>query len=114
VIIYAGFVFFSINPVQHASYFFLTLLLISVATAIQFLFVSTIAHASKHGSILMALLGFPVIIPLFLSALRCGAVSIGLLGKDIFQSELIIITAIMLLMGGGTVILFPHIWKDNA
>lgn len=110
--IYILFSFFLMDPVQNLGYFLLVLFITSFTIATQFSFISAIIHKVKHGSILMAVLGFPIIIPILLSSIRAGAVSLGMLNLESGWNELMIIGSICGIMAAATILLFHFLWKD--
>lgn len=109
---YAAFSLFINNPVIDYERFFLALLLGSSGFSIVLTFVSAIASKANNSATMLAILGFPVIIPVLLTVIA--------LTKTALQSKLIlssnagisILIAVDLVMLGMGLLLFPYLWRD--
>ncbi|MCH8332089.1 MAG: heme exporter protein CcmB, partial [Bacteroidetes bacterium] len=99
------------NPLVNFWIFFLSILLGSVGFSLAFTLISAIASKAGSNSSLMAILSFPVIIPLLIVLIRLSknafiAEPSGI-GRDV--SVLLSIDVIIVTTG---FILFPYLWKD--
>ena len=65
-----GFSFVTISPVRDQGLFFLALFLASVGFSITFTFISAIASKASGSSTLMAILSFPLVIPILTTLLK--------------------------------------------
>lgn len=111
----AGYLFFSLwlsNPIQDTSLFFLTLLLTSFGFSATLSILSAIASKTNNGSMVMAILSFPIIIGILLMAIKITKNCIDGLERAASSDELLILTAINLLAAAITYILFPYIWRS--
>ena len=111
----AGFAIFSAfmgNPVQSPHLYFINLLLGMTGFSAVLCLVSAIASRARNNFTLMAVLGFPLILPLLLVLIRMS-------GETIYGSSFsavapgfvttLLLTAISITLSN---ILFPYIWKD--
>jgi len=100
------------NPVQEAAYFALALFLGSTGFSITFTFVSAIASKADNSSTLMAILSFPVVIPILLLLVNLSAHSIGLLGNTDIGDKIMLLGAVDLILVAMGLVLFPFLWRD--
>lgn len=100
------------NPVQEAAYFALALFLGSTGFSITFTFVSAIAAKADNSSTLMAILSFPVVIPILLLLVNLSALSIGLLGNTDIGDKIMLLGAVDLILVAMGLVLFPFLWRD--
>ena len=70
------------NPVKDPGLFALTVLLGSVGFSIAFTFVASIAAKANNSATLMAILSFPVILPILLTLIRLSQIALRLLQED--------------------------------
>lgn len=84
---------------------------IGIATALTM--VSAIASRSGNNAALMAILGFPVVVPLLLLLINASQLSLktGLIAIQIIKSlsSLLLIDVVVVIL---SVILFPFLWRD--
>jgi heme exporter protein B len=75
--------------------------------------VSAIASRTGNNAALMAILGFPVVVPLLLLLVNASKLSLksGLIPAEILQtiSALFLIDVVVVIL---SVILFPYLWRD--
>lgn len=100
------------NPVQEAGNFALALFLGSTGFSITFTFVSAIAAKADNSSTLMAILSFPVVIPILLLLVNLSAHSIGLLGSTDIGDKISLLAAVDLILVAMGLVLFPFLWRD--
>lgn len=99
------------NPVVHAGKFFAIAGLGSLSLAMLFTFIAAIAAKASGNAAVMAILGFPIIIPQLLVLLKLSAAALSTQGS--FQTA-----AFLLLVGSDVLIvllalvLFPYLWRD--
>lgn len=101
------------NPVHRIGQFILVLTLGSLALSSILTFISAIASKAGKSGTMMAILSFPLLIPVLLTGLRItqNAAAIKGMGVDV-KGDFLIMFAINLLAGGMGFLLFPQIWKD--
>lgn len=100
------------NPLAQPGLFFVVALTGSLSLAVVFTFLSAIAARAQQNSALMAILGFPLIIPvlMILSKLALKAISpVYQPGWWSLALMLLLLDALVLILG---IILFPFIWQE--
>jgi heme exporter protein B len=75
-------------------------------------FISAVALGENNNSTLMAILSFPLVIPIFLILLRVTSVSIGLMQDTSINTDLLILFGIDLLLLGIILLLFSFLWRQ--
>lgn len=101
------------SPVQLTGQFLFVLLLGSFALSAILTFISAIAAKAGKSGTLMAVLSFPLLIPVLLTGLRITQNTAAIQGMSLDTSgDFLIMFAIILLSMGMGFILFPQVWKD--
>lgn len=100
------------NPVKAANEFFIALFLGSVGFSITFTFISAISIKADNSATLMAILSFPVIIPILLTLLDLSVGALRLPQGSSIDNGMVILIAIDFLLLGLAIILYPFLWKD--
>lgn len=106
------FVLFMGNVIQSTALFFLVMLPGVVALSSVLSMVSAIASRARNNFTLMAVLGFPLVLPLLLVVIKSSAATLQGTSFTAIWPDLLVI---MLLLGITFVlalILFPFIWKE--
>ncbi|WP_114749570.1 heme exporter protein CcmB [Pleomorphovibrio marinus] len=110
-----GFLVFGIimgNPVQDIWLFLLNLLLGAIGFSACLTMVSSIASKAGNNGTLMAILSFPILIPILLMAIRISKNSIDGLDLSVSLDKLITLLAIDAIVVAVGFILFPYLWKS--
>jgi heme exporter protein B len=99
------------DPLAEAVPFLLTSVLGGISLSLVFTFLAAIAARAQQSAALMAILGFPLVIPQLLLLNKISTIAF-----DVLQSGL---TSMVLLLAGLdamivvlAIILFPFLWKD--
>ncbi len=100
------------NPVIDNMLFIVNLLLASVGFSSTLTLISAIASKTQNGTTLMAVLSFPVIIPLLLMAIRISNNALDGLDRSASTGSLIILVAINVIVISLSLILFPYLWRS--
>ncbi|MDP4809833.1 MAG: heme exporter protein CcmB [Saprospiraceae bacterium] len=112
LLIWGLFIFFGDNPVKDIGLFLLILLLGSFGFSVTFTFLASLVAASNQSSTLLAVLSFPLIIPIILMLVKISAHALRLIQDTAVSGDLAILVAIDLLLCGVALLLFPFIWRD--
>ncbi|MDN3668806.1 heme exporter protein CcmB [Echinicola jeungdonensis] len=115
VLAFLGYLVYSIilgNPVQDQGLFMLNLLLGSVGFSACLTMVSGIASKAGNNATLMAILSFPIIIPILLMAIRISKNAIDGLDRGVSADKLLTLLAINAIIGSTAYILFPYLWRS--
>jgi heme exporter protein B len=100
------------NPVKETGLFILAIFLGSMGLSIAFTFVSAISAKAQNSATLMAILGFPVIIPILLTLVKIGANALRLIQDTSISSDILILVAINLVLLSVSILLYPFLWRD--
>ena len=100
------------NPVKDYALFALILLLGSFGFSIAFTFIASIAAKANNSATLMAILSFPVILPILLTLVRLSAIALRLMQDTSYERDIVNLLAIDAILMTLTFVLFPYIWKD--
>jgi heme exporter protein B len=100
------------TPISHPFIFFGISCFGAVSISLVFSFLAAIASRAQQNAALMAILGFPIIIPQLMLLMRLSSMAF----TDVFQSGLTSIILLLACFDIGVVllslILFPFLWKD--
>lgn len=100
------------NPVQDLTLYVGSLLLGSVGFAASLTLIAGIAAKAENSATLMAVLSFPVVLPLLLMLLRVSKNALDGLDRSLSTDEIVTIAAIdaiVLVLSG---LLFPFLWRS--
>lgn len=100
------------NPVQDDALFLLTILLGALGFSTSLTMISSIAAKASNSSTLMAVLSFPVIIPMLLMLMKLSKNAIDGLDRSVSLDELLTLLAINLIVVSVSYILFPYLWRS--
>jgi heme exporter protein B len=110
-----GLVFYAVvlgNPLQDTALFVLAIVLAALSFSTTFTLISGIASKAGNSSVLMAILGFPVIIPTLLMVIRMAKNAIDGLDWSASQDELYTLLAINVIIATVSYMLFPYLWRS--
>ncbi|MDB9775295.1 heme exporter protein CcmB [Vicingaceae bacterium] len=117
LIVFVGLVhltFFSLligNPIENLSLFIAGLVLGSMGIACILTFISAIASKTNNNTTLMAVLSFPIMLPLLLTVIKVSTlagVGFGFEEGGIYLTVLALINVVILTLA---YILFPYLWR---
>ncbi len=100
------------NPIGDPLLYSLTVLLGSISFASVFTMVSGISAKAGNNSTLMAVLSFPVIIPLLIVLIKLSQNALTGLDRAISTGEIIVLLAINVITITISLLLFPYLWRD--
>ncbi len=109
---YGAFILFAGNPVKDSYQFFLALFLGSLGFSITFTFIAAISAKANNSSTLMAILSFPLVIPIILTLVKISANALRIMQDSEINKDIMTLLAIDLLMIAVAFILFPFLWRD--
>lgn len=112
VLSYGAFTLFAGNPVKDSGQFFLAIFLGSVGFSITFTFIAAISAKADNSATLMAILSFPLVIPIILTLLKISANALRLMQDSAIWKDILTLVAIDFLMIAAAFILFPFLWRD--
>lgn len=100
------------NQIAEFSAFLLALFLGSVGFSILFTFVAAISSKADNNSTLLAILSFPLVIPILMTLIKLSVVATGMLEDTGVIKDIGILVAIDLVLAGLTLVLYPFLWRD--
>lgn len=100
------------NPVQDVGMYLLTLVLGAVGFAGSLTLVSGIASKAENPATLMAVLSFPIILPLLLMLLKLSKNAIDGLDRSANWDEMGVLLAIDVIVLTLSWLLFPFLWRS--
>lgn len=100
------------NPVSDDVLFSLVILLTSWGFAASLTLLSGIAAKTNNSSMVMALLSFPVITGILLTAIKVTKNCIDGLDWSVSYDELLVLAAVNALVTAVSYLLFPYIWRS--
>lgn len=110
-----NYLFFGIlinDLVQNKFLFFLTIILGSMGFAIVLTMISAIASKTSNNGSLMAILGFPVLIPLLITLIRLSKNALDGLDLSVSYTYITVLMAINVIVVILAYLLFPYLWRD--
>jgi heme exporter protein B len=84
----------------------------SLSFSTIFTMVSAIASKAGNGSMLMAILSFPIIIPVLIVLIRLAKNAIDGLDRSVSLDEIGILLVVNALVISFSLLLFPYLWRD--
>jgi len=112
VLSYFAFSLIMNSPVKNHGLFWVILLMGSIAFAITFTFISAISSKASQSSTLMAILSFPLIIPVLMTLMRLTKISLLLMQDSEYYKDIFILLSIDMILGSLVFVLFPYLWRD--
>ncbi len=110
-----GFGFYSFvmgNPVGDIPMYLLTILLASVGFASSLTMIAGIVSKAENNGALMAILSFPVIIPMLLMVMKLAKNALDGLDRGSSNDEMMILLALDAIVVTLSLILFPYLWRS--
>lgn len=92
--------------------YFVTILLGSLSFATVLTMVSGISAKAGNNGTLMAILSFPVLIPLIIILIKLSKNAMDGLDRSVSYDEIGVLLAINLIVITASLLLFPYIWRD--
>jgi heme exporter protein B len=103
---------FFVNTVGDPLYYFLIVLLGSISFSTVFTMISAIASKAGNNGTLMAILSFPVIIPIILLLIRLSKNAMDGIERSASYGNIGVLLAINAIVIATALILFPFLWRD--
>lgn len=110
-----GLLFYSLvvgNPVHDIELFILNIVLASIGFSSTLTLISAIASKAGSGQTLMAILGFPILLPMLLMVIKISKNAMDGLDRGSSVDELVTLLAINLIVGAVSYLLFPYLWRS--
>jgi heme exporter protein B len=112
LLVWLGFSFLGDSPVRETGMFLLAILLGSLGFSITFTFISAISVKADNSATLMAILSFPLVIPILMTVLKLTAGALRLMRDTAINQDILILLGIDLLLIAMAIVLYPFLWRD--
>lgn len=103
---------FFTNTLGDPLFYFLSVLLGSISFSTVFTMISAIASKAGNNGTLMAILSFPVIIPVILVLIRLSKSAMDGLERSLSYGNIGVLCAINIIVITTSLLLFPYLWRD--
>lgn len=103
---------FFTNTIGDPLYYFIAVLLGSISFSTVFTMISAIASKAGNNGTLMAILSFPVIIPVILVLIRLSKNAMDGLLRSLSYGDMGVLFAINVIVITTALLLFPFLWRD--
>jgi heme exporter protein B len=103
---------FFTNTIGDPLFYFLSVLLGSISFSTVFTMISAIASKAGNNGTLMAILSFPVIIPVMLVLVRLSKSAMDGLERSLSYGNIGVLCAINVIVVATSLLLFPYLWRD--
>lgn len=100
------------NPIGDPFLYFVSVVLGSISFATVFTMISGISAKANNNGTLMAILSFPVIIPLLIVLIKLSKNAMDGLDRSVSYDEIFVLLAINAIVISVSLLLFPYIWRD--
>ncbi|WP_166336355.1 heme exporter protein CcmB [Sphingobacterium chungjuense] len=100
------------SPIEDLLLYFTAVLLGAISFSSVFTMVSGISAKTGSNSTIMAILSFPVIIPLLIVLIKLSLHAIQGVERAASTSELFVLIAINVITIAISLLLFPYLWRD--
>lgn len=100
------------NPIQDMWLFVLNIMLGAAGFASTLTLISAIASKADNNGMLMAILSFPVMIPILLMVIKISKNAIDGIARSESSEELVTLLAINMIVSALAYMLFPYLWRS--
>lgn len=100
------------NPLGDVLFYFVTVLLGAMSFSTVFTMISAIASKAGNNGTLMAILSFPVIIPVILLLVKVSKAAMDGIDRSLSFGNIGVLLAINVIVIASSLILFPFLWRD--
>lgn len=100
------------DPLMHAGRFLLITCLGGASIGLVFTFLAAIAARARQSTALMAVMGFPLIIPQLLLLMKIATIAFSSVVQAGLLEMIALLVALDIMVVVLSVILFPFLWKD--
>src|SRR5690606_3525799 len=100
------------NPLADPTLYFAAVALGSMGFASIFTMVAGISAKAGNNSTLMAILSFPIIIPMLLILIKLSKNAMDGLDRSVSYDEMVVLLAINVITISVSLLLFPYLWRD--
>ena len=99
------------NPTGDIWLFIVNLVMAAISFSAALTMISAIAAKANNNQTLMAILGFPVILPMLLMVIKISKNALDGIERSQSYDEMLTLLAINLIVGAVSYLLFPYLWR---
>lgn len=103
---------FFVNPLGDPLFYFIAVLLGSISFSTIFTMISAIASKAGNNGTLMAILSFPVVIPVILLLIHVSKNAMDGIERSASYGNIGVLCAINAIVIATSLLLFPFLWRD--
>jgi heme exporter protein B len=103
---------FFTNTLGDPLFYFMVVVLGSISFSTVFTMISAIASKAGNNGTLMAILSFPVIIPVILILIRLSKNAMDGIERSLSYGDICVLCAINAIVMATALLLFPYLWRD--
>lgn len=100
------------NPLEHMLTFLLLTMLGGISLSLVFTFLAAIAAKAQQQSALMAIMGFPIIVPQLLLLMKLSSAAFASVIQAGWWQMIGLLAGLDIMVIALALILFPFLWKD--
>lgn len=100
------------NPVKNFLIFMLTVILGGIGFSLTFTMISAIVSKANNNSTLMAILSFPIIIPIIKILIQLSALTLLPQIPEMIYKDIFLLLSIDAIVTTVAILLFPYLWRD--
>lgn len=100
------------NPVQDMLLFVFVSFLGAMSFATSLTMISGIVSKANNNSVMMSILGFPVVLPMILMLIKVSKNAIDGLSRSVSQDEILTLLALNAIVIAISILLFPFLWRS--
>lgn len=100
------------DPFEHLLRFIGISVLGGVSLSLVFTFLAAIAAKAQQQAALMAIMGFPIIIPQLMLLMRISETAFSSVVQESFWQMVLLLAGLDIMVIALSIILFPFLWKD--
>ncbi|HJP62215.1 MAG TPA: heme exporter protein CcmB [Mucilaginibacter sp.] len=106
------YILFFNNTIGDPLFYFISVILGSISFSTVFTMISAIASKAGNNGTLMAILSFPVVIPIILVLVRLSKSAMDGLDRSANYGNIGVLLAINAIVIATSLVLFPYLWRD--
>ncbi|POY37820.1 ABC transporter permease [Solitalea longa] len=100
------------NTIGDVPLYLVSVLIGSLSFATSFTMISAIASKAGNNATLMAVLSFPVVIPVLMAIIKLSKNAMDGLDRSVSVDEIVLLLGINVIISATSLLLFPYLWRE--
>jgi heme exporter protein B len=100
------------NNIGDLPLYLLCVVIGSLSFSTAFTMISAIASKANNNATLMAILGFPVIVPILIGLIKLSKNAMDGLDRSVSGDEIMLLMGINVIVVVTSLLLFPYLWRE--